>query len=39
MYKTLEMFSAEQIEEMRAICAQRKAEIERLNQIALDVCK
>lgn len=35
----LEMFSAEQIEEMRAICAQRKAEIERLNQIALDVCK
>jgi hypothetical protein len=35
----LEMFSAEQVEEMRTICAKRKAEIERLNQIALDVCK
>ena len=35
----LEMFSAEQIEEMRAICAKRKAEIERLYKISLDVCK
>ncbi|MBE6662167.1 MAG: 6-phosphofructokinase [Ruminococcaceae bacterium] len=35
----LDMFSAEQIDEMRAVCAKRKAEIERLYQIARDVCK
>lgn len=35
----LERFSAEQVEEMRAVCAKRKAEIERLYQIARDVCK
>ena len=35
----LEMFSAEQLDEMRAVCAKRKAEIERLYQISLDVCK
>ena len=35
----LERFSAEQIDEMRAVCAKRKAEIERLYQIARDVCK
>lgn len=35
----LDMFSAEQVAEMRAICAKRTAEIERLYQISLDVCK
>ena len=35
----LEMFTAEQIEEMRAVCAKRTDEIQRLYKVSLDVCK